>query len=77
MPRLGDIGPHRLPILRCRDDWGVLRRSLCEDTRDLGELGNCELAALAVGLGGTDTEAECGCSGKKHSLHGCISPHFP
>jgi hypothetical protein len=47
---------HRLPILCCRDGWGVLRRSLGEEARGLGELGKIVLAALTISVGGTDAE---------------------
>src|SRR3954462_6391219 len=73
--RLGHVGVHRLSVLGGRDGRGVLRRSLGEDTRDLGELGNWELATLAVGVGGTDAETERG-GGNKHGLHG-LSPDLP
>ena len=52
---LGGVGLHRPPVLRRRDGRGVLRRSLGEEARDLGELGIGDLAALAVGVGGGST----------------------
>ena len=57
--RLGHVGVHRLSVLRGRDGRGVLRRSLGEEARDLGELGIGNLAALAIGVGGADAETEC------------------
>ena len=48
--RLGDVGPHRLPVLRRRDGRGVLRRSLERRNRCLSELETA-LARLGVAVG--------------------------
>ena len=76
--RLGDVGVHRLPVLRGRDGRGVLRRSLGKEARDAGELGVGDLAALAISVGGADAETECGGSGKKISLlvYPCLARDF-